>query len=74
MRIIFLKMCSKSSNFAIQCMQNPLTQHFSLYDDAINSRALVAEALEISMFMEKMKTNNEADDQLNNLEMGDWAE
>ena len=55
-------------------MQNPLTQHLSLYDDAINSRALVAEALEISMFMEKMKTNNEADDQLNNLEMGDWAE
>lgn len=66
-------MCSKSSNFAIQCMQNPLVQHYSFYDDAINSRALVAEALEISTFMEKMKTNNEADDQLNNLEMGDWA-
>ena len=38
-----------------------------------NCRALVAEALEISTFMEKMKTNQEKDDQLNNLEMGDWA-
>ena len=66
-------MCSKSSKFAIQCILNPLAQHYSFYDDAINSRALVAEALEISTFMEKMKTNNEADDQLNNLEMGDWA-
>ena len=36
------------------------------------SRALVAEALEISTFMEKMKSNNE-NDQLNELEMGDWA-
>ena len=36
------------------------------------SRALVAEALEISTFMEKMNNSNE-NEQLRELAMGDWA-
>ena len=35
-------------------------------------RALVAEALEISTFMEKMNNSNE-NEQLRELAMGDWA-
>ena len=35
-------------------------------------RALVAEALEISTFMEKMRTQND-NEQLNELAMDDWA-
>ena len=65
---------AKPSPIIEQCAGNSITLNEPENESEI-CRALVAEALEISSFMEKMgdANNNEERDELRELAMRDWA-